>query len=80
MKRNLYYRVLVIATFVTGILFVTTVPELTDDIINWMIVTATFFFLVYSMKKEFSKLSNDRINQILYLSFFKKIGSDFSKE
>lgn len=80
MKRNLYYRVLVIATFFTGILFVTTVPELTDDIINWMIITATFFFLAYSMKKEFSKLSNDRINQILYLSFFKKIGSDFSKE
>ena len=80
MKRNLYYRVLVIATFVTGILFVTTVPELTDDFINWMIITATFFFLTYSMKKEFSKLSNDRINQILYLNFFKKIGSDFSKE
>lgn len=80
MKRNLYYRVLVIATFVTGILFVTTVPELTDNVINWMIITATFFFLAYSMKKEFSKLSNDRINQILYLSFFKKIGSDFSKE
>ena len=68
-----------VATVFTGILFLSSVPELTANI-NWIFLGTTFFFLAYSMKKEFSKLSNDRINQILYLSFFKKIGSDFSKE
>ena len=76
-KKNLYYRVLAIATIFTGILFVSSVPEVTT---NWMLFTATFFFLAYWMKRDFSKLSQDRINEILCLNFFKKIGCDFSKE
>ena len=79
MIKNLYYRVLAVATVFTGILFLSSVPELTDNV-NWILLGTTFFFLSYLMKNEFSKLSNDRINKILYLSFFKKIGSDFSKE
>ena len=79
MIKNLYYRVLTVATVFTGILFLSSVPELTANV-NWILLGTTFFFLSYLMKNEFSKLSNDRINKILYLSFFKKIGSDFSKE
>lgn len=79
MIKNLYYRVLTVATVFTGILFLSSVPELTDNV-NWIFLGTTFFLLSYLMKNEFSKLSNDRINKILYLSFFKKIGSDFSKE
>ena len=79
MIKNLYYRVLAVATVFTGILFLSSVPELTSNI-NWILIGTAFFFLSYLMKNEFSKLSNDRINKILYLSFFKKIGSDFSKE
>jgi len=79
MIKNLYYRVLAIATIFTGILFLSSVPELTDNV-NWMLLAATFLFLAYWMKNDFSKLSQDRINEILYLSFFKKIGCDFSKE
>ena len=79
MIKNLYYRVLTVATVFTGILFLSSVPELTDNV-NWIFLGTTFFFLSYLMKNEFSKLSNDHINKILYLSFFKKIGSDFSKE
>ena len=79
MIKNLYYRVLTVATVFTGILFLSSVPELTVNI-NWILLGTTFFFLSYLMKNEFSKLSNDRINKIFYLSFFKKIGSDFSKE
>ena len=79
MIKNLYYRVLAVATVFTGILFLSSVPELTSNI-NWILLGTTFFFLSYLMKNEFSKLSNDRINKIFYLSFFKKIGSDFSKE
>ena len=77
MVKNLYYRVLAIATFVTGVLFVGSVPEATA---KWMLLGATFFFLAYQMKKDFSKLSQDHINEILCLNFFKKIGCDFSKE
>lgn len=79
MIKNLYYRVLTVATVFTGILFLSSVPELTSNV-NWIFLGTTFFLLSYLMKNEFSKLSNDRINKILYLSFFKKIGSDFSKE
>ena len=79
MIKNLYYRVLTVATVFTGILFLSSVPELTDNV-NWILLGTMFFFFSYLMKNEFSKLSNDRINKILYLSFFKKIGSDFSKE
>jgi len=79
MIKNLYYRVLAIATLVTGVFFVVSVPELTDNI-NWVLLGATFLFLAYWMKKDFSKLSQDRINEILYLDFFKKIGCDFSNE
>jgi len=79
MIKNLYYRVLSIATLVTGVFFVVSVPELTDNI-NWVLLGATFLFLAYWMKKDFSKLSQDRINEILYLDFFKKIGCDFSNE
>lgn len=77
--KNLYYRVLTIATIFTGILFATSVPEATNNI-NWMILGAIFLFLAYWMNKDFSRLSQDRINEILYLNFFKKIGCDFSKE
>lgn len=79
MVKNLYYRVLTIATIFTGILFAMSVPEATNNV-NWMLLGATFFFIAYWMKKDFSKLSQDRINEIFYLDFFKKIGCDFSKE
>ena len=79
MIKNLHYRVLVFANVFTGILFLSSVPEMTVNI-NWILLGTTFFFLSYLTKNEFSKLFNDRINKILYLSFFKKIGSDFSKE
>jgi len=78
-KKNLYYRVLAIATIFTGFLFILAVPEMMKTI-DWVLLGATFFFLAYWMKREFSKLSEDRINEILLLSFFKKIGCDFSEE
>lgn len=78
-KKNIYYRVLAIATIFTGFLFILSVPEMMKTI-DWVLLGATFFFLAYQMKREFSKLSEDRINEILFLSFFKKIGCDFSKE
>lgn len=79
MSKNFYYRFLVIVTTLVGILFIGSVPE-TMKTSTWIIWTFTFFTLCYFTYTSFKNLSEDRINEILCLNFFKKIGCDFSEE
>lgn len=79
MIKNFHYRFLLVATFITGCLFICSVPEV-SNVINWLLLAGIFFFLYNVTYKSFKRLSQERINEILYLNFFKKIGIDFSKE
>lgn len=79
MVKNFYYRFLVIVTTLVGILFIGSVPEMMKTS-TWIIWAFTFFTLCYFVYINFKNLSEDRINEILWLNFFKKIGCDFSEE
>ena len=79
MIKNFHYRFLVIVTTLVGIFFIGSVPEMMKTS-TWVIWGFTFFTLCYFTHTSFKNLSQDRINEILYLNFFKKIGCDFSKE
>jgi len=79
MIKNFYYRFLVIATTLVGMVFIGTVPEMVKTS-TCVILGVVFFTLCYFVGTIFKNLSQDRINDILCLNFFKKIGCDFSKE
>jgi len=79
MVKNFYYRFILVLTIIFGTLFIGSVPEMMKTS-NWVTLALIFFSLYALTYKEFSKFSDERRNEILYLDFFKKIGCDFSKE
>lgn len=79
MIKNFYYRFLFVVTFITGFLFICSVPEVTD-MINWILLGCIFSGLYWVTYRSFKDLSKERIDEILYIDFFKKIGYDFSEE
>ena len=79
MISNFYYRFLLVVTFFVGLFFIGSIPEMIN-FGSWFIWGITFFILGYFVYISFKNLSSERINEILYLNFFKKIGCDFSEE
>ncbi len=79
MISNFYYRYLLVITFIVGMFFICSVPEMIN-FGSWFIWGITFIILGYFVYISFRNLPSERINEILYLNFFKKIGCDFSTE
>ena len=79
MNKNFYYRFLLVVTFIVGILFMMAVPELSNQT-AYCGLGVIFIILATMTYNSLKDLSEDRINEILGLEFFKSIGCDFSKE
>lgn len=79
MNKNFYYRMLLVATLIVGGLFICSIPEMSVTF-DWVFLGVTFLFLYWVCRKTYGELPQERINEILYLDFFKKIGCDFSNE
>ena len=79
MISNFHYRFLLVITFFVGLFFISSIPEMIN-FGSWFIWGITFFILGYFVYISFKNLSSERINEILMLDFFKKIGCDFSVE
>lgn len=79
MIKNFHYRYLLVITFIVGCLFICSIPE-ASNMTSWMMFGITFGILCWMTHRAFKNLSKERINEILMLDFFKKIGCDFSEE
>lgn len=79
MNKNFYYRILLVVTFIVGVLFIGSVPE-TTKMINWILFGCTFFFLYWITYRSFKGLSKEQIDEILFVNQLKKYGIDINEE
>lgn len=79
MIKNFHYRFLLVITFITGCLFICSVPEASDKT-AWMILGGTFGLLYWMSYRAFKNLPQERINEILFADTFKKFGIDINED
>lgn len=79
MIKNFHYRFLLVATFITGCLFIYSVPEASNKC-SWIAFGCTFFFLYWVTYKIFKGLSRERINEILFADTLKRFNIDIDEE
>ena len=79
MIKNFFYRFLLVVTLIYGIIFACSSPD-DSHFGNWIILGVGLFILIGMCFYSFKNLSQERINEILYLDLCKKIGCDFTEE
>ena len=79
MNKNFYYRFLLITTFITGFLFIGSVPEASNSF-AWICLGTVFVILYFVTYRSMKNLSEDRINEILMVDKFKKFGIDINED
>ena len=79
MIKNFFYRFLLVVTLIYGIIFACSTPD-DSHFTNWFIFGIGLVILIGMCFYSFKNLSQERINEILCLNFFKKIGCDFTEE
>ena len=79
MIKNFHYRFLLAVTFITGCLFIFSVPEELDNT-AWIILGGVFGLLYWITRRTFKNLSQKRINEILFADTFKKFCIDIDED
>ena len=79
MNKNFYYRFLLIATFITGFLFIVLVLEASNSF-AWICLGTVFVILYFATYRSMKNVSEDRINEIRMADKFKKFGIDITEE